>query len=167
MLIFHICSPYQRTLTVYFSYLYYNAFSLFCIGVFRDALIFELSDCLSKAKGKKSYGYLPPEIKNIVDEIIVELAKDERIKELYNLWYQQKEDVTRIYTDSIPPRKPLVQNEEFRPLKNAVINEILKMTDSIPTDMEEMYHRVKAENPVMAEELKQKLYGIYGENRQN
>ena len=41
------------------------------------------------------------------------------------------------------------------------------MTDSIPTDMEEMYHRVKAENPVMAEELKQKLYGIYGENRQN
>ena len=130
-------------------------------------LIFELSDRLSKTKGKKSYGYLPPEIKNIVDEIIVELAKDERIKELYNLWYQQKEDVTRIYTDSIPPRKPLVQNEEFRPLKNAVINEILKMTDSIPTDMEEMYHRIKAENPVVAEELKQKLYGIYRENRQN
>ena len=130
-------------------------------------LIFELSDCLSKAKGKKSYGYLPPEIKNIVDEIIVELAKDERIDTLYDLWYQQKEDVTKIYTDSIPPRKPLVHNEEFRPLKNAVINEILKMTDSIPTDMEEMYHRVKVENPVMVEELKQKLYGIYGENRQN
>ena len=46
-------------------------------------------------------------------------------------------------------------------------SKILKMTDSIPTDMEEIYHRVKAENPVMAEELKQKLYGIYGENRQN
>ena len=95
------------------------------------------------------------------------MAKDERIATLYDLWYQQKEDVTRIYTDSIPPRKPLVQNEEFRPLKNAVINEILKMTDSIPTDMEEMYHRIKAENPVVAEELKQKLYGIYRENRQN
>ena len=119
-------------------------------------LIFELADRLSRIKGKKSYGYLPPEIKNIVDEIIVELAKDERIDTLYDLWYQQKE-----------PRKPLVQNEEFRPLKNAVINEILKMTDSIPTDIEEMYHRIKAENPVVAEELKQKLYGIYRENRQN
>ena len=41
------------------------------------------------------------------------------------------------------------------------------MTENIPTDVEEMYHRIKAKNPVVAEELKQKLYGIYEENRQN
>ena len=67
-------------------------------------LIFELSDRLSRIKGKKSYGYLPTEIKNSGDEIVTEMAKDERIATLYDLWYQQKEDVARIYTDSIPPR---------------------------------------------------------------
>ena len=34
-----------------------------------------------------------------------ELAGDSRIRELYSLWYEQKEDVLRAYTNKMPERK--------------------------------------------------------------
>lgn len=49
-----------------------------------------LSDKLKTAKGKKVYGYLSRDIKDIVDSIVDELAKDETIRELYDLWYDYK-----------------------------------------------------------------------------
>ena len=54
--------------------------------------LLELADRLSKTKGKKVYGYLKPDVKAIVDSIVDELANDSRIKKLYDLWYEQKEN---------------------------------------------------------------------------
>ncbi len=89
--------------------------------------LFELADRLSKTKGKKVYGYLKPDVKAIVDSIVDELASDDRIKKLYDLWYEQKENTIRTYTDEIPDRIPLAQNKEFKSIKNAVIKEALKL----------------------------------------
>lgn len=89
--------------------------------------LLELADRLSKTKGKKVYGYLKPDVKALVDSIVEELASDDRIKKLYDLWYEQKENTIRTYTDEIPDRIPLTQNKEFKSIKNAVIKEALKL----------------------------------------
>lgn len=87
----------------------------------------ELADRLSKTSGKKVYGYLKPDVKAIVDSIVEELASDGRIKKLYDLWYGQKENTIRTYTDEVPDRIPLAQNKEFKSIKNAVIKEASKL----------------------------------------
>lgn len=89
--------------------------------------LLELADRLSQTKGKKVYGYLKPDVKALVDSIVDELANDCRIKKLYDLWYEQKENTIRTYTDEIPDRIPLAQNKEFKSTKNAVIKEALKL----------------------------------------
>ncbi len=95
-----------------------------------EALLVQLSDKLSRTAGKKVYGYLKPEVKAIVNEIVAELAKDSRIKKLYDLWYEQREDVLRTYTDHFPERIPLEQNPEFKSIRNAVIQEAMNLLDT-------------------------------------
>ena len=87
----------------------------------------ELVKELNNHKGKMVYGYMSKRAKNIVDGIVDELANDERIAELYNLWYEQKENIVRTYQDTMPQRIPLSQNKEFRTIKNAVIQEALNL----------------------------------------
>lgn len=89
--------------------------------------LLELADRLSKTKGKKVYGYLKPDVKALVNSIVEELSNDDRIKKLYDLWYEQKENTIRTYTDEVPDRIPLAQNKEFKSIKNAVIKEALKL----------------------------------------
>ncbi len=89
--------------------------------------LLKLADRLSKTKGKKVYGYLKLDVKAIVDSIVDEISNDDRIKKLYDLWYEQKENTIRTYTDEIPDRIPLAQNKEFKSIKNAIIKEALKL----------------------------------------
>jgi hypothetical protein len=89
--------------------------------------LLELADRLSKTSGKKVYGYLKLDVKAIVDSIVDELSNDDRIKKLYDLWYEQKENTIRTYTDEVPDRIPLAQNKEFKSIKNAVIKEAMKL----------------------------------------
>ena len=78
---------------------------------------------LSTTTGKKQYGYLKPELKRLVDAIVTEFSKDPRIAELYELWYEQKESGIRFYQDEMPERVPLVDNPEFRTIKNMILQE--------------------------------------------
>ena len=54
---------------------------------------------------------------------MTEFAKDPRIAELYDLWYDQKESGIRFYEDEMPERIPLVDNPEFRTVKNMILQE--------------------------------------------
>lgn len=92
-----------------------------------QVLFVRLSDRLAKHKGKTSYGYLQAGTKKIVDEIVRGLSSDPRIREMYDLWYEMKEDVLRTYTDTFPDRVPLEQNTEFKPIRNAVIQQALQL----------------------------------------
>ena len=90
-------------------------------------LLVQLADRLAKAKGKKQYGYLNAGTKKLVDAIVAELAGDSRIQKLYSLWYEQKEDVLRTYTNKMPERIPLEQEKEFRTIRNAVVQAALQL----------------------------------------
>lgn len=96
-----------------------------------EDLLRMLSIRLSHTSGKKQYGYLKSDLKAIVDQIVMELAKDERIQTLYDMWYEQREDVLRTYTDTFPERIPLEQNKEFKSIRNAVIQEAMKITEQV------------------------------------
>lgn len=89
--------------------------------------LLELAHRLSKTSGRKVYGYLKPDVKSLVDFIVEELASDDRIKKLYDLWYEQKENTIKTYTDEVPERIPLVNNKEFKSIKNAIIKEVMKL----------------------------------------
>ena len=90
-------------------------------------ILVQLADKLAKTKGKKQYGYLNASTKKLVDAIVAELAGDSSIQELYSLWYEQKEDVLRTYTNKMPDRIPLEQEKEFKPIRNAVVQAALRL----------------------------------------
>ena len=92
-----------------------------------QTMLVQLADRLARAKGKKQYGYLNAGTKKLVDTIVSELAGDSRIRELYSLWYEQKEDVLRTYTNKMPERIPLEQEKEFRAIRNAVVQAALQL----------------------------------------
>lgn len=94
-----------------------------------EQLMVELSLRLKCLSGKKQYGYLKAPLKSLVDEIVDELAKDERIKTAYDLWYEMREEVLRNYGDKLPERLPLSQQKELKRIKNAVIEEAVRLGD--------------------------------------
>lgn len=94
-------------------------------------MVRELSERLKTVKGKKQYGYLPKSVKAMVDEIVDELSEDERIKRLYELWYESKCQIFQTYTDAPPPMLPLSMAKEFKPIRNAVIKRAAEMVVDI------------------------------------
>ncbi len=90
-------------------------------------LYVRLTSQLSDYKGKKVYGYLPKNIKQTVDSIVAELAKDERIAELYYEWNNANREKLSVYYDKKKPDIPLEENKEFRNIKNAVIRSAVLM----------------------------------------
>ena len=94
-----------------------------------ERLLGQLSERLQMVTGKKVYGYLRPKDKALVDDIVEELSKDERIARLYDLWYEQRYEVLRTYTDTMPEKEPLSRNKEFKSIRNAVIAEALRLPE--------------------------------------
>ena len=92
-----------------------------------EQLMSDLAQRLKSASGKKQYGYLKAPLKAVVDEIVDELAKDERIATAYDLWYQMREEVLRTYRDDLPARFPLSRQKEFKRMKNLVIEEAVRL----------------------------------------
>lgn len=90
-------------------------------------LYVRLTSQLSDYKGKKVYRYLPKNIKQTVDSIVAELAKDERIAELYYEWNKANREKLSVYYDKKKPDIPLEENKEFRNIKNAVIRSAVLM----------------------------------------
>ena len=92
-----------------------------------EQLVLELAKQLKNTSGKKQYGYLKPSVKSLVDEIVDELERDERVAAAYNLWYEMREEVLRTYKDDLPERIPLSRQKEFKRIKNIVIQEAVRL----------------------------------------
>lgn len=113
-----------------------------------------LANRLSRTKGKKQYGYLKSDVKALVCSIVDEIAKDERIEKLYALWYEQREEVIKTYTQALPERIPLSKNDEFKQIRNAVVRtalEILNAQRNIEETEEEIVPEEITENEILPE----------------
>ena len=105
-----------------------------------ERLVLELAQRLHNTQGKKVYGYLPPKTKVLVDAIVDELAKDERVAAAYNLWNQMREEVCRTYSEQLPERLPLSKQKEFKAVRNMVIREMLRLGRREPPATDEVVH---------------------------
>ena len=92
-----------------------------------EELIRKLYIQLQNVKGKKVYGYLPKEIKETVNKIFSELAKDENIRQLYDKWCSLERLKYKTYTLKETELPELSANKALQPLRNMIIRTVLNM----------------------------------------
>ena len=92
-----------------------------------EQLILKLQSQLKNSKGKKVYGYLQPNIKKTVDQIVAELANSPMLKKMYAEWCELEQQKYETYTSAVQKFPPLEENKVFKPIKNAVIRAVLDM----------------------------------------
>ena len=92
-----------------------------------ENLIRKLYSQLQNVKGKKVYGYLPPDVKETVNSIFSELAKDNNIRQLYEKWCSLESLKYKTYTQKEKELPPLVDNKVFQPVRNMIIRTVLDM----------------------------------------
>lgn len=94
-----------------------------------ENLIRKLHSQLQNVKGKKVYGYLPPEVKETVNNIFSELAKDDNICQLYEKWCGLERLKYRTYTQKEKELPALTDNKVFQPVRNMIIKAVLDMNN--------------------------------------
>lgn len=82
-----------------------------------------LVTALESAKGKKQYGYLRKETKQIVNSIVDELAMQPEVAACYESWNELRDELERYYKEKPREHLPLSRQKEFRVIKNMVIRE--------------------------------------------
>lgn len=85
--------------------------------------LWELSHALEQVDGKHVYAYPPKEVKTQVDEIMERLAQLPEVAACYDHWWRLKDEIAGYYGRNMPPHQPLVQQKEFRTIKNMVIQQ--------------------------------------------
>lgn len=93
-----------------------------------------LAEQLKNYNGKLMYGYLPKSIKETVNNIVSELAKDKNLSKLYSKWNEINKEKLSLYYDNEEPNIPLEDNKEFRSIKNYILKSVNLLSKSTPTD---------------------------------
>ena len=104
-----------------------------------EQLILKLQTQLKNSKGKKVYGYLQPNVKKTVDQIVAQLAKNPVLKKMYDEWCALEQQKYETYTSAVQKFPPLEENKVFKPIKNAVIQAVLQMDNSVQELDSEMF----------------------------
>lgn len=94
-------------------------------------LFVKLRKQLDQHKGKKVYGYLPKEIKATVNEIVAHLSAEPAIEELYKEWNNVNREKLSLYYENKDPTVPLVDNKEFRSIKNMIIRAVMELPPDV------------------------------------
>ena len=90
-------------------------------------LVTKLSVQLKQHKGKKYYAFLKPQVKQTVDDIFSQLADNEKIKKMYELWCELEQKKHDTYSSAKISFPPLVDNVQFKSVKNMIIRTVLDM----------------------------------------
>lgn len=96
-----------------------------------ENLILKLNYQLQNVRGKKVYGYLPPDVKKTVNNIFSELAKDENIRQLYEKWCSLERLKCKTYTQKEKELPALTDNKFFQPVRNMIIRTVLDMNNRV------------------------------------
>ena len=102
-------------------------------------LVSKLHDQLNASSGRKVYGYLKSDVKKTVDEIFAKLADNESIKKMYDLWCEMEQQKHDVYSSAKVQFPKLVDNKEFKSVKNMIVQTVLQMDFPI--------HEIEVEMP--------------------
>ena len=96
-----------------------------------EQLILKLQSQLRNSQGKKVYGYLQPNVKKTIDQIVAQLAENPVLKKMYEEWCVLEQQKYETYTITVQKFPPLEESKVFKPIKNAVIRAVLEMDFSV------------------------------------
>lgn len=108
----------------------------------------KLTEQLRNYNGRLMYGYLPKSIKETVNNIVAELAKDKNLSKLYLKWNEINREKLSIYYDKEKPDISLEDNKEFRSIKNYILKSVNLISQTMP------------ENTIDKPAVKQSVSGI-------
>lgn len=92
-----------------------------------ERLMQDLARQLRTVSGKKQYGYLKKDLKQLVDRVVDELEKQPDVRQFYGEWNALRDRLEGYYKDSPREHLPLSRQKEFRAIKNLVIREALRL----------------------------------------
>ena len=95
------------------------------------SLVSKLSKQLNNVKGKKVYGYLKPEVKQTVNTIFESLAENYSIQKMYKLWCEMEQQKHDVYSSAKLQFPTLVDNKEFKSVKNMIVQTVLDMNSPV------------------------------------
>ena len=111
-------------------------------------LFVKLRKQLDQHKGKKVYGYLPKAIKATVNEIVAQLSTEPTIEELYKEWNKVNREKLSLYYENKDPTVPLVDNKEFRSIKNMIIRAVMEMPQDVEIATSEVSNEENDDKPI-------------------
>ena len=121
--------------------------------------LLELANELASVSGKKQYAYLKKPLKDKVDEIMDELEKLPEVAAYYSVWNGVRDTLEGYYKNRSRQHNPLSQQEEFRAIKNAIVQEAERLRQQMeqePSQDEEPSAEKTstdaATNPTLADE---------------
>lgn len=93
----------------------------------------KLAEQLKSYNGRLMYGYLPKLIKETVNNIVAEIAKDKNLENLYLKWNEINREKLSLYYDNEKPDIPLENNKELRSIKNYILKSVNLLSKATPT----------------------------------
>ncbi|MEG2907928.1 MAG: MobP3 family relaxase, partial [Erysipelotrichaceae bacterium] len=116
-------------------------------------LISKLKSGLNHHKGKFNYAYLSKENKQLINQIVDQLQSNSPIQELFEQWKLYKQDIQTTYSSKQFEIMSLSQLEEFRSIRNMILQEVksfdeLKYTPVLTNDTRELMEYVEIPDPI-------------------
>ena len=114
---------------------------------------------LRTTSGKKQYAYLKKPLKDMVDSIVDELEKLPEVAAYYSVWNGLRDTLEGYYKNRPRQHNPLSQQKEFRAIKNAIIQEAVRLRQQMEPETSqaeepsaEETSRDASANPTLANE---------------
>ena len=121
--------------------------------------LLELALELHTVNGKKQYGYLKKPLKDMVDSIVDELENLPEVAAYYSVWNGLRDTLEGYYKNRPRQHNPLLQQKEFRAIKNAIIQEAERLRQQMEQESSqgeepsaEETSRDASTNPTLADE---------------
>lgn len=89
--------------------------------------IMELKTSLHDYHGRLAFAYIPKESKQIINDILREMEKNVYLQQLYQQWLLYKQDIHSTYNDEVLEKLPLLEQKEFKSIKNMILSETMSL----------------------------------------
>lgn len=100
--------------------------------------IMELKTSLKDYHGRLAFAYIPKQSKQIINDILREMEKNEYLQQLYVQWQLYKQDIHSTYKDELLEKLPLLEQKEFRSIKNMILKEVMSFQKNEIFDFQEV-----------------------------
>ncbi len=102
-----------------------------------ELLVRKLHEQLKTVSGKKVYGYLPKSVKETVNAIFAEIARNPSIDLIYEKWCELERQKYKTYTHKEKEFPSLTENKVFHSIRNKIIRQVSQLPeqpDLLPRD---------------------------------